>query len=82
MVKHGEELAEIKTKENGKSLDESRGEIRYGDSIVEWFSEEARQINGDVLHSTFKNRELFLIRQPIRVAGLITPWNFPHAMIT
>ena len=82
MVKHGEELAELMTKENGKSLDESRGEIRYGNSFVEWFSEEARRINGEVLQSPFKNRELFLIRQPIGVAGLITPWNFPHAMIT
>lgn len=82
MVKHAEELAEIMTKENGKSLDESRGEIRYGNSFVEWFSEEARRINGEIVQSPFKNRELFLIKQPIGVAALITPWNFPHAMIT
>ena len=82
MVKHSEELAELMTKENGKSLDESRAEIRYGNSFVEWFSEEARRINGEVLQAPVKNRELLLIKQPVGVAAFITPWNFPHAMIT
>ncbi|KAL7288763.1 hypothetical protein TKK_0016743 [Trichogramma kaykai] len=82
MVKHSEELAEIMTKENGKSLDESRAEIRYGNSFVEWFAEEARRINGEVLQSPVKNRELLLIKQPVGVSAFITPWNFPHAMIT
>ncbi|OXU18816.1 hypothetical protein TSAR_002137 [Trichomalopsis sarcophagae] len=82
LVKHSEELAEIMTKENGKSLEESRAEVRYGNSFVEWFSEEARRINGEVLQSPFKNREMFLIKRPVGVAAFITPWNFPHAMIT
>lgn len=82
MVKHSEDLALILTKENGKSLAESRTEIRYGNSFVEWFSEEARRINGEVLQTPVAGRELFLLKQPVGVAALITPWNFPHSMIT
>lgn len=82
MVKHGEDLAKILTKENGKSLAESRAEIKYGNSFIEWFSEEARRINGEVLQAPLRNRELMLLKQPVGVAALITPWNFPHAMIT
>lgn len=82
MVKNSEQLAEILTKENGKSLAESRGEIKYGNSFVEWFSEEARRINGEILQAPMNNRELMIIKRPIGPAALITPWNFPHAMIT
>ncbi|XP_076662173.1 succinic semialdehyde dehydrogenase [Halictus rubicundus] len=82
MVKHSEDLAQILTKENGKSLAESRAEIKYGNSFVEWFSEEARRVDGEVLQGGDPNRHLFLLRQPVGVAALITPWNFPHAMIT
>ncbi|XP_015608141.1 uncharacterized protein LOC107273960 [Cephus cinctus] len=82
LVEHSEELAQILTKENGKSLAESRAEIKYGNSFVEWFSEEARRINGEVLQAPIRNRELLLLKQPVGVAALITPWNFPHAMIT
>lgn len=82
MVKHSDDLALILTKENGKSLAESKAEIKYGNSFVEWFSEEARRIDGEVLQAPLRNRELLLLRQPVGVAALITPWNFPHAMIT
>lgn len=82
LVKHSEDLANILTMENGKSLNESRAEIRYGNSFVEWFSEEARRVNGEVLQAPVRNREMLLLKQPIGVAGFITPWNFPHAMIT
>ncbi|XP_063972448.1 succinate-semialdehyde dehydrogenase, mitochondrial [Diachasmimorpha longicaudata] len=82
MVQHSEELAEILTKENGKSLAESRAEIKYGNSFVEWFSEESRRINGEILQAPLRNRKLMILKQPIGVAALITPWNFPHAMIT
>ena len=82
MVKHSDDLARILTKENGKSLSESLAEIKYGNSFVEWFSEEARRINGEVLQTPVPSRELFILRQPVGVAALITPWNFPHAMIT
>lgn len=82
MVKHTDDLAQILTKENGKSLIESKAEIKYGNSFVEWFSEECRHINGEVLPAPIPTRELLLLKQPVGVAALITPWNFPHAMIT
>ncbi|XP_017876462.1 uncharacterized protein LOC108622869, partial [Ceratina calcarata] len=82
MVKHSDELAAILTMENGKSIDESKAEIKYGNSFVEWFSEEARRIEGEILQPPIRTRQLFLFKEPIGVAALITPWNFPHAMIT
>ncbi|XP_015524460.1 3-sulfolactaldehyde dehydrogenase [Neodiprion virginianus] len=82
MVKHAEDLAQIMTMESGKSLAESRGEVKYGNSFVEWFAEEARRVNGEVIQSPVRGREVLLLKQPVGVAALITPWNFPHAMIT
>lgn len=70
------------TAESGKPLSESLGEITYGNSFVEWFAEEARRIYGEIVSSPVKQRQLFISREPIGVAALITPWNFPHAMIT
>ncbi|XP_066997412.2 succinate-semialdehyde dehydrogenase, mitochondrial [Anabrus simplex] len=82
LVKNENELAKIITLEAGKPVKESVGEVQYGHSFVEWFSEEARRINGEVLCSPVKSKEMILIKQPIGVTGLITPWNFPMAMIT
>lgn len=76
------ELAKILTLEAGKPLKESLGEVAYGNAFVEWFSEEAKRTYGEVVPSPVKTRELVVIKQPIGVVGLITPWNFPHAMIT
>lgn len=70
------------TAESGKPIVESIGECNYGNSFIEWFAEEARRIYGELVPSPAPNRKLMIIRQPIGVAGLITPWNFPHAMIT
>lgn len=70
------------TLESGKPLAEAMGECVYGDSFVEWFAEEARRIYGEIISSPYPQRDMMLIRQPIGVAALITPWNFPHAMIT
>lgn len=70
------------TAESGKPLPESLGEAFYGNSFVEWFAEEARRIYGEIIPSPQPNKKLMIVRQPIGVAGLITPWNFPHAMIT
>ncbi|GBM16307.1 Succinate-semialdehyde dehydrogenase, mitochondrial [Araneus ventricosus] len=81
-MKNSNSLARIITLEGGKTLTESVGEISYGASFFEWFSEEARRIYGDIVPSPFKNRQLFFFREPIGVAGIITPWNFPNAMIT
>ncbi|XP_071961487.1 succinate-semialdehyde dehydrogenase, mitochondrial-like [Antedon mediterranea] len=82
ILKHKEELAAILTKEMGKPLKESMGEIGYGASFVDWFAEEARRVYGDVITTPAKGRKLFAFKQPVGVAGMITPWNFPHAMVT
>lgn len=77
-----DEIAQIMTAESGKPIVESLGEVAYGNSFVEWFAEEARRIYGEIVPSPVAFRKLMMTRQPIGVAGLITPWNFPHAMIT
>ncbi|XP_042897453.1 succinate-semialdehyde dehydrogenase, mitochondrial [Parasteatoda tepidariorum] len=82
LKKHTDSLAKLMTLEMGKSIKEATGEIGYGASFLEWFSEEARRINGEILQSPAKSKQLMIIRQPIGVAGIITPWNFPNAMIT
>ena len=81
-VQHSDELARLLTAEQGKPLAEARGEIGYGNSFLEWFSEEARRIQGEVAASPVSSKEMLFIRQPIGVAAMITPWNFPNAMIT
>lgn len=70
------------TAESGKPIAESLGEVTYGNSFVEWFAEEARRIYGEIVPSPNNTRQILLTREPIGVAALITPWNFPHAMIT
>lgn len=82
LEKHTDDLAWLMTSESGKPLAEARGEVTYGNSFVEWFAEEARRIYGEIVPSPSPRRKLMIIRQPIGVAALITPWNFPHAMIT
>lgn len=82
MEEHKEDLALIMTAEAGKPLVESRGEITYGSSFLEWFAEEAKRIYGEVVPSPSANKEMIFLRQPIGVVSLITPWNFPNAMIT
>jgi succinate-semialdehyde dehydrogenase/glutarate-semialdehyde dehydrogenase len=82
ILEHSEDLAVIMTTEQGKPLAESQTEIRYGASFVEWFSEEAKRVYGDVILSAVKDQHLVVIKQPIGVVAAITPWNFPSAMIT
>ncbi|MBP0633030.1 MULTISPECIES: NAD-dependent succinate-semialdehyde dehydrogenase [unclassified Cupriavidus] len=77
-----EDLATILTLEQGKPLKESRGEIAYGSGFLEWFSEEARRIYGDVIPAPTSDRRIIVIKQPVGVVAAITPWNFPNAMIT
>lgn len=81
LIANLDDLALILTSEQGKTLSEARGEIRYGAAFIEWFSEEAKRIYGDIIPSNMKDRRLLAIRQPIGVVGTITPWNFPMAMI-
>ncbi|KAK7886727.1 hypothetical protein WMY93_026348 [Mugilogobius chulae] len=82
MTRHKDDLAKIITFESGKPLSESVGEIGYSASFLDWFSEEARRIYGDIVPSPFKDRKMLLLKQPVGVASIITPWNFPSAMIT
>ncbi len=79
---HAEDLAQILTAEQGKPLAESRGEVNYGASFIEWFAEEAKRVYGETIPSPTNDRRLLVIKQPIGVTAAITPWNFPIAMIT
>jgi succinate-semialdehyde dehydrogenase / glutarate-semialdehyde dehydrogenase len=82
MIDHLDDLARLLTTEQGKPLDEARGEIRYGASFVKWFAEEARRIGGHTIPSPTPDRRIVVLKEPVGVCGIITPWNFPNAMIT
>ena len=82
MLEHQEDLAVIMTAEQGKPLAESRGEILYGASFIEWFAEEAKRAYGDVIPAAQNDRRIVVIKEPVGVVACITPWNFPNAMIT
>lgn len=82
IIEHQDDLAAILTLEQGKPIAEARGEIGYGASFIEWFSEEARRIYGDIIPGNMPDKRLLVIKQPIGVVGAITPWNFPNAMVT
>ena len=77
-----EDLARLMTLEQGKPLVESRGEVAYGASFIEWFAEEGKRAYGDTIPSHARDKRIVVIKQPIGVVGCITPWNFPIAMIT
>jgi succinate-semialdehyde dehydrogenase/glutarate-semialdehyde dehydrogenase len=82
MLQNTEDLALIMTAEQGKPLAESRGEIAYAASFIEWFAEEGKRIYGDTIPSPTKGRRILVMKEPIGVFAAITPWNFPAAMIT
>ncbi len=77
-----EDLAVLMTAEQGKPLTESRGEIAYAASFVEWFAEEGKRIYGDTIPQHAADKRIVVIKEPIGVVAAITPWNFPSAMIT
>ncbi|MBS0976428.1 aldehyde dehydrogenase family protein, partial [Serratia rubidaea] len=77
-----EDLAQLMTAEQGKSLAEARGEVAYAASFITWFAEEAKRVDGAVLQAPQASQRLVVIKQPIGVCAAITPWNFPAAMIT
>jgi len=81
MVENADDLGAILTAEMGKPLAEAKGEVLYGASFVEWFSEEAKRIYGDVIPGHQRDKRIVVIKQPVGVVGSITPWNFPNAMI-
>ncbi|MEO1562608.1 MAG: NAD-dependent succinate-semialdehyde dehydrogenase [Pseudomonadota bacterium] len=82
MMDNQEDLAIILTAEMGKPLAESRGEIAYAASFVEWFGEEAKRVYGETIPGHMADKRITVIKQPIGVCAAITPWNFPSAMIT
>ncbi|MCR9122356.1 MAG: NAD-dependent succinate-semialdehyde dehydrogenase [Phyllobacteriaceae bacterium] len=81
MLAHVDDLAIILTTEMGKPVGEAGGEIRYGASYLEWFAEEAKRIDGDVLPGQQADKRVVVLKQPVGVVGMITPWNFPNAML-
>jgi succinate-semialdehyde dehydrogenase/glutarate-semialdehyde dehydrogenase len=82
MLENTDDLATIMTAEQGKPLAESKGEIAYAASFIEWFAEEGKRIYGDMIPPNAKGRRILVAKQPIGVFAAITPWNFPAAMIT
>jgi succinate-semialdehyde dehydrogenase/glutarate-semialdehyde dehydrogenase len=82
MLANADDLAIIMTAEQGKPLAESRGEIAYAASFLEWFAEEGKRVYGDVIPQNAKGRRIIVLKEPIGVFASITPWNFPAAMIT
>ena len=82
MLDNTEDLAIIMTAEQGKPLAESRGEITYAASFIEWFAEEGKRVYGDMVPQNAHGRRILVMKEPIGVFAAITPWNFPAAMIT
>jgi succinate-semialdehyde dehydrogenase / glutarate-semialdehyde dehydrogenase len=82
MIEHRDDLALLLTTEQGKPLAESRLEIEYAASFLEWFGEEAKRVYGDTIPTYMKDRRVVVTKEPVGVTAGITPWNFPSAMIT
>ncbi len=82
MLANTDDLATIMTAEQGKPLAESKGEIAYAASFIEWFAEEGKRVYGDTIPQTMKGRRILVTKEPVGVFAAITPWNFPAAMIT
>ncbi len=82
IMENQEDLAQIMTLEQGKTVAESRGEVAYGASYIEWYAEQAKRVDGDVIPAPSSDKRIVCIKQPVGVCASITPWNFPNAMIT
>ncbi|EPY53414.1 succinate-semialdehyde dehydrogenase [Schizosaccharomyces cryophilus OY26] len=82
MLENADDLATMMTLENGKSLSDSKGEVIYAANFLDWFAGEALRINGDSHMASAPNNRILTVKQPVGVVGIITPWNFPAAMIT
>jgi succinate-semialdehyde dehydrogenase/glutarate-semialdehyde dehydrogenase len=82
MMANQDDLAVIMTAEQGKPLAESKGEIGYAASFIDWFAEEGKRVYGDIIPTHQSDKRLLVLRQPVGVVAAITPWNFPAAMIT
>src|SRR5246500_5269738 len=82
MMANQDDLAQLMTAEQGKPLAESKGEIAYAASFIEWFGEEGKRLYGDTIPSHGTDKRIVVLKEPIGVCAAITPWNFPAAMIT
>jgi succinate-semialdehyde dehydrogenase/glutarate-semialdehyde dehydrogenase len=82
MLANADDLARILTAEQGKPINEAKGEITIGAAYVEWFAEEAKRVYGDVIPTMAGDRRLVVVKEPVGVCAAITPWNFPSSMIT
>jgi len=82
MMANQDDLGLLLTTEQGKPLAEAKGEIAYGASFIEWFAEEGKRVYGDVIPPHQSDKRILVLKQPIGVCAMITPWNFPNAMIT
>src|SRR5271156_4194587 len=82
LIANTEDLAQLMTAEQGKPLTESRGEIAYAASFIEWFAEEGKRLYGDTIPQPKAGQRIIVLKEPIGVCAAITPWNFPAAMIT
>ncbi|MBK7405683.1 MAG: NAD-dependent succinate-semialdehyde dehydrogenase [Phycisphaerales bacterium] len=82
MLRDADRLARLMTLEQGKPLAEARGEIAYAASFLDWAAEEGRRLGGEIIPASAPNKRILVLRQPIGVVAIITPWNFPAAMIT
>jgi succinate-semialdehyde dehydrogenase / glutarate-semialdehyde dehydrogenase len=82
MMANQEDLAQLMTAEQGKPITESRGEVAYAASFLEWFGEEAKRVYGDTIPAHQADKRIVVVKEPIGVVACITPWNFPLAMIT
>ncbi|UJL47473.1 NAD-dependent succinate-semialdehyde dehydrogenase [Virgibacillus sp. NKC19-16] len=82
MLENQEDLARTMTIEMGKPINESRGEVKYAASFIEWFAEEAKRVYGETIPTHVSGKRLQVWKKPIGVVAAITPWNFPAAMLT
>jgi succinate-semialdehyde dehydrogenase/glutarate-semialdehyde dehydrogenase len=82
MMANQEDLAQLMTAEQGKPIAESRGEVGYAASFLEWFGEEAKRVYGDTIPAHQPDKRIVVVKEPVGVVACITPWNFPLAMIT
>jgi succinate-semialdehyde dehydrogenase/glutarate-semialdehyde dehydrogenase len=82
VLDNADDLAVIMTAEQGKPLAEAKGEVLYGASFIKWFAEEARRIAGSTIPAPTADRRILVLKEPVGVSAVITPWNFPIAMIT
>ncbi len=82
MRRDADRLAALMTAEQGKPLAEAKGEVAYAASFLEWSSEEAKRVYGDIVPASASDKRILVLRQPVGITAIVTPWNFPAAMIT